>query len=635
MSRQASPGGAAERSDAGTVGGAWSRSRSPPPRADTTIPGGADGAQAPPRRRRRDWGLGALWDLRRFLRPYRAQVALAVFFLFAASAATLAMPVTIRLVIDAGILAEQTAAVHSYFLLLFLLAALLALSSAMRYYLVTTLGERVVADLRREAYAHVIRLGPPFFESVSCGEVLSRLNTDTTLIQTVVGSNLSVALRSLIVLVGALALMFATSPWLGGAILLLVPPVVFPLVYFGRRVRRLSRIGQDRVADASGLAVETLNAATTIQAFNLEQRASDRFSHLIRRSFIAARQRIHTRAVLTALVILLVFGSVVLVLWLGAQDVISGRMSSGTLGQFLLYAILVAGSTAGLSDIWGELQRAAGATERLLQLIAIVPETRARAPQRLMELTGSGGGGGKISFQNISFRYPARPGVAALQDFSLEIAAGETVALVGPSGAGKTTLFRLLLRFYSPDSGIVLLDDVDASLLAPSEVRARIGLVPQEIALFTGSVLDNIRYGRPDADEGEVLAAARAAYVHEFVEQQPDGYDTFLGERGLQLSMGQRQRIAIARAILKDSPILLLDEATSALDAASEYMVQQALRRIMAGRTTLMIAHRLSMAKHADRIVVLDEGQVVAMGRHEELTRRQGLYSRLVSLQVV
>jgi len=634
MSRQASPG-AAGRSDADTAsGGAWPESRSPTNRADATIPGRADGTQTPPRRRRRrDWGLGALWDLRRFLRPYRAQVALAVFFLFAASAATLAMPVTIRLVIDAGILAEQTAAVHSYFLLLFLLAALLALSSAMRYYLVTTLGERVVADLRREAYAHVIRLGPPFFESVSCGEVLSRLNTDTTLIQTVVGSNLSVALRSLIVLVGALALMFATSPWLGGAILLLVPPVVFPLVYFGRRVRRLSRIGQDRVADASGLAVETLNAATTIQSFNLEQRASDRFSHLIRRSFIAARQRIRTRAVLTALVILLVFGSVVLVLWLGAQDVISGRMSSGTLGQFLLYAILVAGSTAGLSDIWGELQRAAGATERLLQLIAIVPETRARAPRRLMELTGARGG--KISFQNISFRYPARPGVAALQEFSLEIAAGETVALVGPSGAGKTTLFRLLLRFYSPDSGLILLDDVDVSLLAPSEVRARIGLVPQEIALFTGSVLDNIRYGRPDADEGEVLAAARTAYVHEFVEQQPDGYDTFLGERGLQLSMGQRQRIAIARAILKDSPILLLDEATSALDAASEYMVQRALRRIMAGRTTLMIAHRLSMAKHADRIVVLDEGQVVAMGRHEELTERPGLYSRLVRLQVV
>ena len=581
-------------------------------------------SERPPARSLRP--LRTLWP---FIKPYRGTLLVAMAALLIASAAMLALPVALRFLIDNGFIAQDLGTVNRYFIWFLAAALVFSLFAALRYYLVTWLGERVVADVRNAVYSHVIRLDPVFFEVTRTGEVLSRLTTDTTLVQSISGSGISIALRSSLALLGGLVMLVLTSPRLAAYTLVGIPVVVLPVMIVGRRIRRLSRQSQDRVADTSGLAGETLNAMQTIQSFTLEDMQARRYADAVRKSFLTAVHRIRLNAILVAAAFALVFCSLTLVLWAGSRSVMAGEMTGGQLGQFLMYAYFVGSSATMLSSLWGEIQRAAGAMERLSELLAAEPGIR--IPERLEHLPARAEG--RISFEHVSFSYPSRPDILALDDLSLDIRPGETVAIVGPSGAGKSTSFQLLLRFYDLAAGRILVDGVDISRLDPTELRRQIGLVPQETVLFGESALENIRYGRPDADEADVMDAARLAAADEFILNLPDGYATFLGERGTRLSGGQRQRIAIARAILKDPPILLLDEATSSLDAESERLVQAALEGLMKDRTTLVIAHRLATVKKVDRIVVINHGRIEAVGSHDELTRSNPLYARLAELQ--
>ncbi len=564
-----------------------------------------------------------------FMRPYIVRLFLAFIFLTIASVSMLAMPVAIRYVIDYGFSSDNVGSINTYFMALFCLAIIFAVFASLRYYLVMWIGERVVADIRSAVYKHVIKMSPMFFEVTRTGEVLSRLTTDTTLVQTVFGAGMSIALRSLFSVIGCLIMLFVTSPKLSFMIVLLVPIVVVPILLYSRKVRRLSRANQDRIADSSSIAGESLNAIHIIQAFTLEGFLGERFSDSVEETFKTARRRLQVSSLLSGTIILTAFGSMVLVLWVGAHAVVDGSMSPGTLGQFLMYATFLAGSTTSLGEVWNDIQRAAGAMERLMELLHIQSEIK--APQNPIPLPAEGRG--HIQIQDICFNYPSRPGVKALEHFSLEIKPGETVALVGPSGAGKSTVFQLLLRFYDPQSGKVLLDGVDIKETEPEEVRQCIAIVPQNTVLFATSAMENIRYGNPDATDEEVKVAARSAIADEFIEKQPEAYQTFLGEKGIRLSGGQQQRIAIARAILKNPPIMLLDEATSALDSESEKLVQEALDHLMQDHTTLVIAHRLSTVMKADRIVVMEEGQIVDIGKHQELMQKGGIYKRLAELQ--
>ena len=564
-----------------------------------------------------------------FLRPHWRMILLALVALLVGAGALLALPIALRYVVDFGIAGNDPDQIDRYFLYLFGVAGLFGIFSAARLYVVNWLGERVVADLRQAVYRRILRLDPTFFEVTQTGEVLSRITTDTTLIQSIAGMGLSIALRNVIQLCGSVVMLAITSPRLMGMILLLVPAVIIPLIVVGRRVRGLSRIAQDRVADSSGMAGEVLNAIQTVQAFTMEEFQGRRFGAAVQASFEAAIRRARASAILMGVSVLALFGSVTFVLWVGSHAVLKGEISSGELGQFLLYAMFVAASAASLSEIWGEVQRAAGAMERLLELLNAEPKIT--VPENPVPLPATRKG--SIEFDSACFSYPSRPGSAALDNFTLAIAPGERVAFVGPSGAGKSTTFQLLLRFYDLASGRILIDGVDIASARPEDVRARIGVVPQETVIFGATARENIRFGRPDATDAEVEAAARAAAADDFIRQLPDGYDTFLGERGARLSGGQRQRIAIARAILKDPPILLLDEATSALDAESERLVQEALAFLERDRTTIVIAHRLATVLEADRIVVMNEGRIVDIGRHEELVRRDPLYARLAELQ--
>jgi ATP-binding cassette subfamily B protein len=553
---------------------------------------------------------------------------LALFALLIAAGAMLALPQALKNVIDKGFSTANAAAIDRYFLLLLLAAFVFAAFASLRFYLVGWIGERVVADIRSAVYRRVIHMDPAFFEVTKTGEVLSRLTTDTSLIQSLSGVGLSILLRSTVSFVGSLVLLLLTSLKLALIIFALIPAVLVPMLLFGRRVRRLSRASQDRVADTSGLAGETLNAIQTVQAFTLEDLQQRRYDSAVEDTFRTGIRRMRVRAWMIAAAVVCVFSAVTLVLWLGARSVLHGTMTGGELAQFLSYAIFMATAVTSLSEMWGEVQRAAGAMERTVELLESRPSIR--TPENPIALNVPTG---QIRFEHLNFNYPSRPDARALDDFHLDISSGETVAFVGPSGAGKSTAFQLLLRFYDPSSGRILIDGLDIALANPSAVRAQIGLVPQETMIFGASARENIRYGRPDASDAEIEDAARAAAADEFITRLPEGYDTFLGERGARLSGGQKQRIAIARAILKNPPILLLDEATSSLDSESERLVQDALERLMRNRTTLVIAHRLATAINSDRIVVIDRGRIVGTGRHDELLRDNALYARLAELQ--
>jgi ATP-binding cassette subfamily B protein len=582
-----------------------------------------------------------------FLRPYRGRIAAAVVFLIAAAITTLAFPVALRSLIDGGLGLSNAAgangsastsalngarvmALREHFLALFGVGVALGLFSALRFYSVTWLGERVTADLRNAVYSHVVRQSPAFFETTATGEVLSRLTTDTTLVQQVVGSSLAMGLRNAVLGAGAMVMLVATNPYVMTQVLGILLLVVAPSMYFGRRVRKLSRASQDRVADSSAIAAEVLNAIPVVQSYTQEAREAQRFGVSTEHAFDTARKRTLIRSMLVAFIISATFGALLRGLYQGTQAVMNGKITAGHLGETVVYVMLLVSSVAVLSEVYGDLLRAAGATERLMELLAAVsPVVDPVAPVRLPPTRA----GSALELHHVHFNYPSRPQHPALTDFSLHVKPGETVALVGPSGAGKSTVFQLLLRFYDTQAGSVRIDDVDVRATSLAELRARIGIVPQDSTVFSANALENIRYGRPDATDDEVIAAARAAFAHEFIVRLPDGYQTFLGERGVRLSGGQRQRIAIARAMLKNPPLLLLDEATSALDAESERMVQAALEAAMADRTTLVIAHRLATVQKADRIIVMDQGGIVEEGTHLELMQVDGLYAKLARMQ--
>ncbi len=573
-----------------------------------------------------------------FLRPYRNRIALAVVFLVLAAGSTLVFPVALKSLIDQGIVAadpgDRVLALRGHFFALFGVGAALGLFSALRFYVVTWLGERVTADLRNAVYAHVVKQSPEFFETTQTGEVLSRLTTDTTLVQTVVGSSLSMGLRNAVMCVGAMVMLIVTNPVVMAQVLGILVLVVLPSVYFGRRIRKLSRASQDRVADSSAIAAEVLNAIPVVQSYTQEAREAQRFDASTERAFATAVSRTRMRSILVGFIITATFGALLWGLYQGTQAVVRGDITAGHLGQTVVYVIILVSGVAVLSEVYGDLLRAAGATERLMELLATESPIRSPAQPRALPAVPAGmQRGAALSLAAVTFRYPSRPKQAALADFNLQVAPGETVALVGPSGAGKSTVFQLLLRFYDVAEGTVRLDGVPVRDLALADLRGRIGIVPQDSVIFSANAMENIRYGRPEASDAEVMAAAQAAFAHDFIMALPDGYQTFLGERGVRVSGGQRQRISIARAMLKNPPLLLLDEATSALDAESERMVQAALESAMKDRTTLVIAHRLSTVQRADRIIVMDGGRIVESGTHATLSAAGGLYARLAKLQ--
>ncbi len=570
--------------------------------------------------------LAQVW---RFVQPYRRQVIYAAISLVVAASAVLTIGQGLKFVIDQGIAAGSQSQLNRTLAFMLGVVIVMAFATYARFYYVSWLGERVTADLRRAVFDHLLSLPPGYFEVTRTGEVISRLTNDTTMLETVIGSSVSMAVRNALLMVGGLAMLALTSGKLTLLVLVGVPLVLVPILFFGRRVRRLARASQDRVGDVGAYVDEALHEIRTVQAYGHEAEDRRQFGARVESAFGTALARIRQRSFLVAVVILLVFGAIGVILWIGGHDVVAGRISGGQLSAFVFYAVIVAAAAGAISEVVGDIQRAAGATERLFELLAIEPTVRAPAhPVPLREPAS-----GNVAFERVTFRYPSRPDAPALTDFSLAVAPGEKVALVGPSGAGKTTVFQLLLRFYDPQEGRVTIDGIDLRVADPAAVRGCMALVPQEPVIFAASVADNVRYGRPDATDAEVKIACDAAFATEFIERLPEGYASYLGERGVRLSGGQRQRLAIARAILADRPILLLDEATSALDAQSERMVQLALERLMTGRTVIIIAHRLATIRHADRIAVLEHGRIIATGTHDELTQSNALYARLAALQ--
>src|SRR4051794_12964650 len=598
------------------------RTRDPPGNA---APAAASAAPAPPRAGKLR-PLVSLWPyVRRY--PWQASAALAA--LLAAAVTTLVVPIAVRRMIDFGFSRESVDLIDSYFAVMIGVVAVLALSSAARFYLVTSLGERIVADLREEVFGHIVSLSPAYFDVAKSGELVSRLTADTTQVKAAVGATVSVALRNLVLFAGAGAMMVLTSPRLSAFVLGVIPVIVLPLYGFGRAVRRRSRAAQDTLADASAYAAELIGATRVLQAFTNEGLARSRFGAAVERAFLAARHSIRARAILTAIAIFLVSASVVVVLWVGAQDVLAARITAGRLSQFVLYAILAAAGLGQLSEVWGEVSQASGAAERLFEILNVRPAIQPPPRPALLPQPPRG----EVSFGDVRFFYPARPSSLVLDGVSFDVRRGEKVAIVGPSGAGKSTIFNLILRFYDPVSGTITCDGVALRDADPAALRRRIALVPQEPVIFAASVRDNIRFGRPQASDAEVEHAAEVAFATDFINRLPHGLDTAIGERGATLSGGQRQRLAIARAILRDAPLLLLDEATSSLDAQSETLVKAALERLMADRTTLVIAHRLATVLSCDRILVMEVGRIVEQGRHEKLLASGGLYARLAKLQ--